>query len=88
MMEVYRDEISHVKFGEHFMGQWRGDSSLWEYYLKNLILPITPARAKGIQFNLERRLNIGLDQDFQSELSDYDDGFKITKRKCNTTSSH
>lgn len=85
MMEIYQDEISHVKFGEYYMNQWKNDESLWEYYCKNLIDPISPARAKGLKFDINRRLLIGLDADFQKNLFQFEDNFRITKRKCNTT---
>ncbi len=87
MMEVYEDEISHVRFGEYFLGKWRGDKDLWNYYLENLIHPITPARAKGIEFNLGRRQRIGLNNEFQEKLHSFDDKFRITNRKCNITSN-
>ncbi len=88
MMEVYQDEISHVKFGEHFMGQWKGNSDLWDYYMENLVFPITPARAKGINFDFERRIHAGLDSNFQESLLNFNDEFQITNRKCNTTLNH
>lgn len=81
MEEVYRDEISHVAVGAHWLKKWRGNQELWEYYLNGLPPLLTPARAKGIVFEREGRLKAGLDEDFIEKLHSYRDEFKITTRK-------
>jgi uncharacterized ferritin-like protein (DUF455 family) len=77
---VLEDEISHVAFGAHWMKRWREDQELWDYYLKTLPYPLTPARSKGIGFDSkihERAMN---DEAFTHKLDLYEDDFKITKR--------
>ena len=77
---VLEDEIGHVAFGAHWMKKWRGDKSLWEYYLSSLPWPLTPARSKGIGFDPllhQRAIN---DEKFILQLSSFDDQFEITKR--------
>src|SRR5690606_3150398 len=70
---VLEDEISHVAFGAHWMKKWRGDKSLWDYYLSTLPLPLTPDRSKGIGFDPaihERAMN---DTEFCRELDLFED---------------
>jgi uncharacterized ferritin-like protein (DUF455 family) len=77
---VLEDEIGHVAFGAHWMKKWRGDKSLWEYYLSSLPWPLTPARSKGLGFDPilhQRAIN---DENFIFQLSSFDDQFEITKR--------
>lgn len=77
---VLEDEISHVAFGAHWMKRWREDKELWDYYLKSLPFPLTPARSKGIGFDPkihERAMN---DEIFSHKLDLYEDDFNITKR--------
>lgn len=81
LKEVYTDEISHVAFGARYLNKWRKDKILWEYYLETLIFPMTPARAKGIHFYKQSRLDAGLDESFIDELFHYQDQFLVTKRK-------
>lgn len=81
MDEVYRDEISHVAVGTHWLKKWRGDQDLWEYYLSGLPPLLTPARAKGIVFEREAREKAGLDLDFIEKLNHYRDSFQITARR-------
>ena len=81
MKVVYEDEISHVALGGHYLGKWKEDKSLWEYYKETLPWPITPARAKGKQFVAEARKKAKLDEDFIQQLESYQDEFPITKRK-------
>ena len=81
MRVVLEDEISHVALGAHWLNQWRGDKDLWTYYKTHLPGVMTPARAKGIQFDKEIRLKAGLDHAFIKELDDFRDEFKVTNRK-------
>jgi uncharacterized ferritin-like protein (DUF455 family) len=81
MREVYLDEISHVKTGVHWMNRWRGEDSLWNYYLKNLPEFVTPARSKGMTYLKEARLKAGLDEDFVAQLEQYTDEFRVTRRR-------
>ncbi len=66
---IYRDEIGHVGFGLRWFRQWkaRGKSD-WEAFKERLVFPMSPARAKGNQFNAEGRSEAGLDESFISDL--------------------
>jgi len=78
---VYEDEVSHVALGGHWLTQWRGDKTLWEYYCSVLPFPLTPARAKGANYLPETRQAAGLDPDWIEKLGEFQDEFKVTNRK-------
>ncbi len=80
METVLEDEISHVAFGSHWLKKWRGDKSLWEYYLTTLPGPITPARSRGINYDAKIHAKAMNDDEFIQALSSFDDNFNITKR--------
>lgn len=80
MDEVLEDEITHVAFGAHWMKRWRKDKTLWEYYLSSLPFPLTPARSKGMGFDLDLHNRAINDDSFIQALSQYDDDFLVTKR--------
>jgi uncharacterized ferritin-like protein (DUF455 family) len=84
MNEVFIDEIKHVRIGGNFLSRWKRNKSLWDYYVENLILPLSADRSKGIRFNPLWRSKAGLDEEFVKSLVDYQSGFAITKRKCTT----
>ena len=81
MRVVLEDEISHVALGAHWLNQWRGNQDLWNYYRTHLPGVMTPARAKGIQFDKEIRKKAGLDDAFIQSLDEFRDEFKVTNRK-------
>lgn len=83
MNEIYKDEISHVKLGVYWLNKWRDSDSLWNYYIDHLPKNISPERSKGIKFDLNSREVVGLDLDFLENLTKFDDGFQIAKRKLN-----
>ncbi|WP_158999772.1 DUF455 family protein [Pigmentibacter ruber] len=67
---VYQEEIGHVKHGVTWFNRWReNDDSDWSEYQKNLEFPLTPARAKGIIFDISGRKKAGLSELFIKELS-------------------
>jgi uncharacterized ferritin-like protein (DUF455 family) len=78
---VYEDEISHVGFGVNYLNRWREDQSLWDYYLKTLPFPLSPARAKGKNFIIESRERAKMDNDFISRVKDFQTDYKVTIRK-------
>jgi uncharacterized ferritin-like protein (DUF455 family) len=78
---VYEDEIGHVAIGRKWLNIWKGDVSLWQYFLQNLPEFITPARAKGMIFDEDGRKRAGLDADFISNVDNYRDDFLVTDRK-------
>jgi len=78
---VYKEEIQHVALGVNFLEKSRGDESLWDYYRNNLPDLITPARAKGMNFDFDGRTKAGLNDDFIQKIFEYRDDFKVTDRK-------
>ncbi len=80
---IYNDELSHVALGLNWLDIKRNDQSLWNYYLQCLPKEVSPNRSKGIQFNKKIRKNLGFPKDFIEELSKFNDGFKVAKRKSN-----
>ena len=81
MRIVFEDEISHVALGAHWLNQWRGNKDLWQYYKEHLPGVMTPARAKGIQFDKDCRIKAGLDETFVNKLEAFRDEFNVTNRK-------
>jgi len=81
MKIVFDDEINHVHLGLHFMNSWKERKKIWDYYLENLIFPLTPARSKGIYYQKEFRVLAGFDEEYIESLESFDDGYKITNRK-------
>jgi uncharacterized ferritin-like protein (DUF455 family) len=79
---VLEDEIRHVAFGAHWMKKWKNDKSLWDYYMASLPFPLTPARGKGIGFDMSIHQKSMNDQHFVQSLNSYDDDFKVTKRQA------
>ncbi|MBY0515669.1 MAG: ferritin-like domain-containing protein [Bacteriovoracaceae bacterium] len=81
MKQVYEDEITHVALGAHWMGIWKKDQTLWDYYRSVLPYPLTPARAKGSNYRPETRRAAGLEEDWVLKLGEFVDEFKVTNRK-------
>lgn len=72
MEQVLVDEVAHVRHGVRFFETWRDPTlSQWEAYQAALEFPLTAARAKGIGFTVQHRLDAGLDQDFVDRLRVY-----------------
>lgn len=78
---VYRDEISHVNLGVHYMNLWKKDKTLWQYYQECLPMPLTPARSKGKVFDYDGRTLAKMDNDFIENVKSFSGDFNITKRK-------
>lgn len=81
MKVVYEDEIGHVALGATWLNKWRGDQTLWNYYVSLLPEKVSPARGKGKTFDHQGRLRGGLDQDFVDNSKNYQDDFVVTQRK-------
>jgi uncharacterized ferritin-like protein (DUF455 family) len=79
--KVLEDEIGHVAFGVRLLNKLKGDKFLFEYYQSLLPFPLTPARARGIDFQSQLRRKAGLDDSFIQDLANFDDDFRITKRR-------
>jgi len=78
---VLSDEISHVSFGSYWMKKWRENKTLWNYYCESLPWPMTPARSKGIEFDVNLHGKAIGDDDFVLNLSSFQDDFLVTRRK-------
>lgn len=67
--KIYHDEIDHVGFGLKWFRKWKAEGKTdWEAYRERLVFPLSPARAKGNDFNTDGRLEAGLDQSFIKDL--------------------
>ena len=73
MRRIREDEIGHVKLGVTWFNRLSAKDSggLWERYRRSLIPPLTPARAKGMDFDREARRQAGLTDDFIDNLAVY-----------------
>ena len=72
MEEVLRDEIAHVAHGVRWFNAWRDrGAKMWDSYKNALTYPLTPARAKGMQYFREPRRRAGLSEEFISQLRVY-----------------
>lgn len=71
---VFREEIGHVKNGVVWFNRWRENSATesdWDAYLRLLPPPMTPRRAKGVEFCADARKKAGLSENFIRELELY-----------------
>lgn len=67
--KIYHDEIGHVGFGLKWFRRWKASGKTdWEAFRERLVFPLSPARAKGNDFNTGGRLEAGLDQNFINDL--------------------
>lgn len=67
--KIYHDEIGHVGFGLKWFRRWKASGKTdWEAFRERLVFPLSPARAKGNDFNSTGRLEAGLDFDFIKDL--------------------
>ncbi len=81
MKIVFDDEVNHVHLGLHFMNSWKSRKKIWDYYVENLIFPLTPARSKGMYYQREFRELAGFNSEYITSLESFNDGYKITNRK-------
>lgn len=81
MTRVFNDEIHHVKLGFNFFKNKLSSTNVWSAYVDSLPWPITPARAKGIQYQEQHRKTAGIAPEFIKQLTTYKDNFEITERK-------
>ncbi len=67
--KIYHDEIDHVGFGLKWFRRWKANGKTdWEAFRERLSFPLSPARAKGNQFNAQGRLDAGLEPAFVEDL--------------------
>jgi uncharacterized ferritin-like protein (DUF455 family) len=72
--KVYREEIGHVKHGLIWFNRWRENSSSesdWDAYSRLLPHPLTPQRAKGLQFCESSRREAGFSENYIQQLRIY-----------------
>ncbi len=69
MRRVRLDEIGHVKHGVTWFERWRPKQArIFKEWHETLKFPMTPARAKGLGFDVEGRRLAGLPEEFITEL--------------------
>ncbi|MCE2827201.1 MAG: ferritin-like domain-containing protein, partial [Verrucomicrobium sp.] len=69
LRRILHDEIGHVAHGLKWFRQWKDPmASDWDAFRGALRVPLSPQRAKGVEFNAEARRAAGLDPDFIARL--------------------
>jgi len=69
LRRILHDEIGHVAHGLKWFRQWKDPSSSdWEAFCGALRFPLSPQRAKGLEFNEEARRAAGLEPEFIAQL--------------------
>ncbi len=71
--KIYHDEIAHVGHGVKWLRRWKKNAQTdWDAWHKQLHIPLTPIRAKGLApFNEEGRRKAGLNEDFIISLKHF-----------------
>ena len=68
--EVYEDEVRHVRIAAAALRRdQRADETLYEAFVRNLVPPLAPARARGEPLDREGRRRAGLDDAFVDALA-------------------
>ena len=70
MQQVYEDEIRHVRHGYAWSTQLSSEKT-WDFHMRHLLPPLTPARAKGRFFDIEGRKSIGFSDEYIQKLQNY-----------------
>jgi uncharacterized ferritin-like protein (DUF455 family) len=67
---VHDDEIRHVRFAWKWLHKFkRPEDSAWDAYVANIAWPLSPARARGKNFDTASRVAAGLSQEFIDKLA-------------------
>jgi uncharacterized ferritin-like protein (DUF455 family) len=67
--DVLIDEMNHVRHGLNWFRRWKTeDASDWQAFCAALGGEINPSRAKGMVFRSDYRKDVGLSEDFISQL--------------------
>ncbi|MCB9741324.1 MAG: DUF455 family protein [Alphaproteobacteria bacterium] len=67
---VYRDELGHVRHSLSWFKRWAPEArSLWDAWRAELALPVSPERAKGVEFFAEARREVGFPEDYIRRLA-------------------
>jgi len=67
--QVHDDEIGHVRFAWVWLRTLAPDAAPWDVYVANLAPPLSPARARGRELDVEARRRAGLDDEFVARLA-------------------
>jgi uncharacterized ferritin-like protein (DUF455 family) len=78
---IYKDELKHVQLGAFWVENLSTQKTLWDAYNDCLPNGITPARSKGISFDLLHRKKANLPKSFIENLESFEDDFRITNRR-------
>ena len=69
LRRILHDEIAHVAHGLKWFRLWKDPGATdWDAFCGTLRFPLSPQRAKGLEFNEEARRAAGLDPDFIARL--------------------
>lgn len=69
LRRILHDEIGHVAHGLKWFRQWKDpNSSDWDAFCGALRFPLSPQRAKGVEFNAQARRAAGLEPEFIAQL--------------------
>ena len=69
---VYQDELFHVRVGVEWMERWKKpEESQWDFHVRHLHFPLSPARAKSANLSVQARLDCGLTLDYIDSLSQF-----------------
>ena len=69
LQRILHDEIGHVAHGLKWFRLWKDPAAAdWDAFCGALRFPLSPQRAKGLEFNAEARRAAGLDPEFIGRL--------------------
>jgi len=69
MRQIHRDEIEHVRFGLHWLREFKPEHlSDFEAFSAHLHWPLRPAKACGHQFLRAPRIQAGMDEEFLNRM--------------------
>lgn len=65
---VHADELRHVAGGLRLFREWKGEGSDWERWVGGLRMPLSPARGRGPEVDVEGRRAAGFDEDWIARI--------------------
>ncbi len=72
LKQVLRDELFHVGLGVEWMDRWReSPDTQWDFHRKHLLKPLSPAKAKAMDFRPELRRKVGFDEGYINALDQF-----------------
>lgn len=83
MDRIYKDEIRHVALGRKYIEySYQEEEILWSQYEELLPNSFSPARSKGIVFDMAGRKKAGLSDSYIQQAENYRSDFNIVNRKA------